>query len=116
MKQRLQEPHDEGVANHIAPESCAAGREVRREALTGAGAGWVLSREISYISGADAVHMSGRQHGRRDNASAGPTRRGQKGPHARTETSCARTGRSGNRPPWMARRAAMGRPEAESQR
>ncbi len=41
--------------------------------------------------------MSGRQHGWRDNASAGPTRRGQKGPHARTETSCARTGRSGNR-------------------
>ena len=28
-------PNDEEIANHIVPESCAAYREVRREALTG---------------------------------------------------------------------------------
>lgn len=48
----MQEPHIEGVANHDDPESCAAGREARREALTGAGMGWVMSCEI---------HFSGRR-------------------------------------------------------
>ena len=35
--------HDEGVANHIGPESCACGREAVREALTGECAGPPLS-------------------------------------------------------------------------
>ena len=34
-RQRVQVPYDEGVANHIGPESCAGGREAAREALTG---------------------------------------------------------------------------------
>jgi hypothetical protein len=55
MKSRMKEPHVEGVANHDDPESCAAGREARREALTGADMGWVLSREINGFPGADAV-------------------------------------------------------------
>ena len=38
---------NEGIANHIGPESCAAHREVRREALTGVHAGQPLSRERS---------------------------------------------------------------------
>lgn len=41
----MKEPHIEGVATHDDPESCAAIREGRREALTGARTGSVLSRE-----------------------------------------------------------------------
>jgi hypothetical protein len=41
--------YDEGAAIHIGPESCAGGREVVREALTGECAGQPLSREKSPI-------------------------------------------------------------------
>lgn len=37
--------YSEGVAIHTGPESCVVVREGRREALTGEGAGRVLSRE-----------------------------------------------------------------------
>jgi len=43
----MQESHVEGVATHDDPESCVADREVHGEALTGACAGTVLSREIN---------------------------------------------------------------------
>lgn len=43
----MQVPHDEEIANHIVPESCAAHREVRREALTGVHTGQPLSREMN---------------------------------------------------------------------
>src|SRR5467141_2166426 len=42
---RVKVPNDERVANDIGPESCAAAREGRREALTGVRSGWPLSRE-----------------------------------------------------------------------
>lgn len=42
----MEEPHVEGVATHDDPESCAQDREALGEALTGARAGRVLSREI----------------------------------------------------------------------
>jgi hypothetical protein len=59
----MQEPHDEGVATHIGPESCAAVREGRGEALTGVRAGQPLSREKEVLApGADAVSGSGRPH------------------------------------------------------
>ena len=45
----MQEPHKEGVANHLDPESCAGGREVAGEALAGAHAGQPLSSEITLI-------------------------------------------------------------------
>lgn len=45
----MNEPDIEGVATHDDPESCAAGREVGGEALTGVRAGRVLSREITYF-------------------------------------------------------------------
>ena len=48
-------PNDEELANHIVPESCAAYREVRREALTGVHIGQPLSRDRQFILGADAV-------------------------------------------------------------
>ena len=43
----MQVPYDEDRANHIVPESCAAHREVRREALTGVHIGQPLSRETN---------------------------------------------------------------------
>jgi hypothetical protein len=64
----MQEPHRKGVANHSDPESCVACREVRGEALTGAGADQVLSREKLTpprwwaFRGADALDGAGRQH------------------------------------------------------
>ena len=42
----MKEPDDEGLANHIGPESCADVRKDGGEALTGGHVGWVLSREI----------------------------------------------------------------------
>jgi hypothetical protein len=47
--------HDEGVANHIDPESCAVTREGLGEALTGERVGQPSSRGRGIISGADAV-------------------------------------------------------------
>lgn len=43
--------YDEDLANHIDPESCGHSRKGVHEALTGASAGWVLSRERGYASG-----------------------------------------------------------------
>lgn len=42
----MKESYREGLASHSGPESCVDGRKVGREALTGAWAGRVLSREI----------------------------------------------------------------------
>ena len=59
----MKESHDEGLAIHIGPESCAGIRKGISEALTGESAGWVLSPEIKVsIPGADGLHMRGRQH------------------------------------------------------
>ena len=55
--------HGEGVATHTGPESCAEARKDLGEALTGEGAGRVLSREIHEpLRGADAVEVGGRPH------------------------------------------------------
>jgi hypothetical protein len=58
-----------GIASHVDPESCVVAREGRGEALTGEGAGQVLSREIYALVrkheafwGADAVEASGRRN------------------------------------------------------
>lgn len=45
----MKEPHIEGVATHDDPESCVSDREAAGEALTGACAGTVLSREIRHF-------------------------------------------------------------------
>lgn len=58
----MQEPHREGVASHSDLESCLGVREGAREALTEAGAGWVLSREIATLRGVDVVAGRGRPH------------------------------------------------------
>jgi len=46
----------EGVAIHTGPESCAAAREGRGEALTGECIGQPLSRERTVYPDADTVH------------------------------------------------------------
>ena len=54
---------DEGLTNHIGPESYVAASEGVREALTGVRAGRVSSREIvGQLRGADAVETGGRPH------------------------------------------------------
>ena len=49
-----------GLANHNGPESCGGTRKSGGEALTGEGAGWVLSREKRYVRDADPVGERGR--------------------------------------------------------
>src|SRR5271170_691420 len=58
----MKEPYGEGLATHTDPESCGELREEGAEALTGARAGRVLSRERAQLRDADAVGGSGRQH------------------------------------------------------
>jgi hypothetical protein len=58
----MKESYGEGVATHTDPESCGAARKGRVEALTGARAGRVLSRERVFLRDADAVGSSGRLH------------------------------------------------------
>ena len=58
----MKESYGEGVATHTDPESCGAVREDGVEALTGARAGRVCSRERTCLRGADAVRRSGRPH------------------------------------------------------
>ena len=89
----MKESYREGVASHPVPESCAGGREVLGEALTGVHIGRPLSRERNQIwvptpsSGAEgniAVRVS---------ASARRTWRGRR-TLACVETPCTEPGRS----------------------
>lgn len=45
----MKEPYIEGLATHDDPESCVRVRKGTSEALTGACAGWLLSREITTL-------------------------------------------------------------------
>ena len=58
----MKESYGEDLASHTDPESCTVARKGGREALTGACAGELLSREIIRVRGADAVSVSGRPH------------------------------------------------------
>jgi hypothetical protein len=58
----MKESYGEDLASHTDPESCAVARKGGREALTGACAGGLLSREIIPVRGADVVSVSGRLH------------------------------------------------------
>lgn len=60
----------EGVANRTGPESCANGREVVREALTGEHVGQPLSG-VNLVRSADALKVAEGNTGRRASASAG---------------------------------------------
>jgi len=73
----------EGVANHTGPESWLGRRETAGQALTGEHVGWVLSREMVQVRGADGFPLYGRQHrgGRQREPTTDP---------ARSETPCMR--------------------------
>ena len=58
----MKESYGEDLASHTDPESCAAVRKDGREALTGACAGELWSREITMVRGADALPAGGRLH------------------------------------------------------
>src|SRR5215208_4866490 len=58
----MKESHGERLATPTGPESCGAPRKGGVEALTGARAGQVFSREKAFLRGADAVRRSGRPH------------------------------------------------------
>src|SRR5687767_14248723 len=58
----MKESYGEGLATHTDPESCGAAREDSVEALTGARAGRVFSRERTFLRDADAVRRSGKLH------------------------------------------------------
>ena len=62
MGNGMKESGIEGLASHDGPESCTSPRKRTGEALTGESAGRVLSREIHWVWGADAVCAVGRQH------------------------------------------------------
>lgn len=70
-RQRVKVPYDEGVANHIAPESCVDGREAILEALTGAHIGQPLSDERLPIQSAHALQSAEGNTNRCDFASTG---------------------------------------------
>ncbi len=61
----MKESHVKGLANHNDPESCGGARKSDGEALTGASAGRVLSRESSRTRDADSVEAGGRQQATR---------------------------------------------------
>ncbi len=67
-------PYDEGIANRIDLESCASGREARREALTEAHVGQPLSDVTLLIRSADALQSAEGNTVRRAYASAGRLR------------------------------------------
>ena len=58
----MKESYDEGLANHIGPESCADNGNIIGEALTGESAGWVLSPVRDINPSADALQVCRRQH------------------------------------------------------
>ena len=58
----MKESYGERLATHTGPESCGAARKGGVEAFTGVRAGQVLSRERTFLRGADAVGESGRLH------------------------------------------------------
>ena len=58
----MKESYGADRASHTDPESCTVARKDGREALTGACAGGLLSREMMMVRGADAVSASGRPY------------------------------------------------------
>lgn len=56
----MKESYVKGLANHSGPESCGGARKSDGEALTGEGAGRVLSRERYRTRDADPVRTRGR--------------------------------------------------------
>lgn len=106
----MKESYEKGVATHLDPESCGAGREGSVEALTGARAGMVLSLENTFRA-RTLLSEAERNTGQGDIASPGRARRGRR-PIACAETLCTGTERSLCCPAGMAGWDAPERPMA----
>jgi hypothetical protein len=88
----------EGVAIRGGPESCVRVREGVGEALTGVRAGWANEpRNLNEVRGADVVTLAEGHIGSGVIARRCRTLRGLR-TWARTESPCARTGRSRDYP------------------
>ena len=74
----MQVPHNKDLASHVVLESCAAHREVRREALAEARIGQPLSLAKIHILGADAVAKAEGNMDGRVSASVWTARRGRR--------------------------------------
>jgi len=93
----MRTPDIEGVANHGGPESCVGVREDGGEALTGVRAGWDIEPRNNNFGVPTPSHEA---EGHTTVSASASCRRALRGlrPHACTESSCARTGRSHARP------------------
>lgn len=109
----MQESYIEGLASHDDPESCVGSREGAGEALTGACAGTVLSRENYTPRVPTQLNHAEGNTGSPVFARDDLTLRGRR-PVACTEPSRARTGRSHGCSSLMVRRDASERLEAIS--
>jgi hypothetical protein len=89
----VQVSYNEGLANHVVPESCAVCCETCGEALTGVRAGQPLSRDSLPIPSADAVDKAEGNTTERDIAST-PFGSAWSKTLARTHAPCLGTGRS----------------------
>jgi hypothetical protein len=98
-RQRVQVPHDEGVANHIDPESCGGVREGAAEALTGAHVGQPLSGERLHLRSADAIQSAeGNMHVALSRVTGSSASSGDPGMRVRL----ANGNREISTPPWLA--------------
>jgi hypothetical protein len=99
----MKELYGEGLASRTDPESCVVSRETGREALTGAHADGVLSREMTGNQDADLVYSWGRPRWWVRHREHLPDLRGQRPPVC-MEPPRARTGR-----PWQCPTRSRGR-------
>ncbi len=93
----MKEPYIEEVATHDDPESCASSRKGAGEALTGAHAGRVLSREMLSTGAPTLFREAEGNTAETASARSESAPRGRR-PLACVEPLCARTGRSLHRP------------------
>ena len=80
----MQVHHEEGVATHLDPEPCVGAREGAGEASLGESIGQPLSRERSFVPGADAFQIAEGDADGCVSASARTARRGRRPWHVQT--------------------------------
>ena len=89
----MREPYGKAVATRAGPEPWRGVREDAPQASAGVRAGWVWSRERTYIGAPTPWTDAEGNTGHIAIARYGRASRGRR-PHARIETSCAEAGRS----------------------